>query len=89
MVGWDDHYFCPTCRDDLKGDDPCDSSTDCSVCSAFSEEQRKKIKKRNGYKSKKDQNSSAFCEGTSRVLSGSDKFLSNKTKKLQQIFFQI
>ena len=33
------------------------SSTECKVCSAFSEDQRKKIKNRNRYQSKKHQNS--------------------------------
>ena len=61
MADWDDHHFCPKCRDDLKGDDPCVSSnaTDFSVCLSFSEEQRKKVKNRNRYKSKKDQSSSS------------------------------
>ena len=41
MADWDDHHYCPKCRDDLKGDDSCgiSSSNDCSVCAAFSEDQ--------------------------------------------------
>ena len=22
MAEWDDHHYCPKCRDDMKGDDP-------------------------------------------------------------------
>ena len=66
MAGWDDHHYCPKCRDDFKGDDPCANSSDCLVCSAFSEEQKKKIRNRNRYKSryksKKDQNSSVCVD---------------------------
>ena len=60
MADWDDHHYCPKCRDDFKGDDPCANSSDCLICSSFSEEQKKKI--RNRYKSKKDQNSSVFVD---------------------------
>ena len=76
MADWDDHHFCPKCRDDLKGDDPCVSSnsTDCSLCLSFSEEQRKKIKNRNRYKSKKEQTSS--CVGkSSKELTIDDSLL--------------
>ena len=76
MADWDDHHFCPKCCDDLKGDDPCVSSnsTDCSVCVSFSEEQRKKIKNRNRYKSKKNQNSSNIGE-TSKEVAIDDSLL--------------
>ena len=74
MADWDDHHYCPKCRDDLKGDDVCvtNSSTDCSVCLAFSEDQRKKIKNRNRYKSKKEQNSS---EGSVKEVAIDDSLL--------------
>ena len=62
MADWDDHHYCPKCRDDFKGDDPCANSSDCLICSSFSEEQKKKIRNRNRYKSKKDQNSSVFVD---------------------------
>ena len=62
MAEWDDHHYCPKSRDDFKGDDPCANSSDCLVCSAFSEEQKKKIRNRNRYKSKKDQNSSVCVD---------------------------
>ena len=62
MADWDDHHYCPKCRDDFKGDDPCANSSDCLICSSFSEEQKKKIINRNRYKSKKDQNSSVFVD---------------------------
>ena len=60
MADWDDHHYCPKCRDDFKGDDPCANSSDCLICSSFSEQ--KKIRNRNRYKSKKDQNSSVFVD---------------------------
>ena len=37
MADWDDHHYCPKCRDDYKGDDPCANSSDCLVCSSFSD----------------------------------------------------
>ena len=67
MADWDDHHYCPKCRDDYKGDDPCANSSDCLVCSSFSEEQKKKIKNRNRYKSKKDQNSFVFVDNNKEV----------------------
>ena len=48
----------------MKGDDPCVKSTECAICSAFSEEQKKKIRNRNRYKSKKDQGSSLFGDNS-------------------------
>ena len=73
MADWDDHHYCPKCRD-LKGDDSCvtTSSADCSISSAFAEDQRKKIKNRNRYKSKKDQNSS---EGSLKEVAIDDLLL--------------
>ena len=62
MAEWDDHHYCPKCRDDFKGDDPCANSSDCLICASFSEDQRKKIRNRNRYKSKKDQNSSGLVD---------------------------
>ena len=62
MVEWDEHHYCPKCRDDLKGDDPCANSSDCVICSTFSEDQKKKIRNRNRYKSKKDQSSSVSVD---------------------------
>ena len=75
MADWDDHHYCPKCRDDLKGDDPCANSSDCPMCSAFSEEQREKIKNRNRYKSKTDQNSSVFCDNGGKYVSIDDLLL--------------
>ena len=62
MAEWDDHHYCPKCRDNLKGDDPCANSTDCTICSSFSDEQKRKISNRNRYKSKKGQNSSVVLD---------------------------
>ena len=62
MAEWDEQHYCPKCRDDLKGDDPCANSADCVICSTFSEDQKKKIRNRPRYKSKKDQNSSVSVD---------------------------
>ena len=62
MAEWDDHHYCPKCRDDMKGDDPCVKSSECTICSSFSEEQKRKLVNRNRYKSKKTQNSSALVD---------------------------
>ena len=33
MSDWDDHHFCPKCRNDLKSDNSCVcSAVSCSVC---------------------------------------------------------
>ena len=80
MADWDDHHYCPKCRDDLKGDDSCvtSTSTDCSVCAAFSEDQRKKIKNRNRYKSKKDHSS----EGSSKEVAIDDSLLDDDSSSV-------
>ena len=43
MENFDSHAFCARCREKGKGSDDCGKnpqSTDCKICSAFSEEQR-------------------------------------------------
>ena len=41
---FDTHYYCPTCRESGKGDDPCIMfESPCGICAAFSEEQLIKI----------------------------------------------
>ena len=62
MAEWDDHHYCPKCRDDVKGDDPCVKSSDCTICCSFSDEQKGKLVNRNRYKSKKTQNSAALVD---------------------------
>ena len=95
MADWDNHHFCPKCRDDAKGDDLCvvASSTECLVCAGFSEEQRKKIKNRNRYKSKKEQNSEAkdvtiddslLDEDDSSVSGASQRPFLQKGKSLEE-----
>ena len=84
MAEWDEHHYCPKCRDDLKGDDPCVNSSDCTVCSAFSEEQRKKIKIRNRYKSKKDQNSSLFGDNVGKDVNIDDSLLDEEDSSVQR-----
>ena len=54
MTEWDDHHYCP--KDDLKGDDPCVNSSDCT---SFSDEHKSKIAT----------NSSAFVKnGGTRII---------------------
>ena len=62
MAEWDDHHYCPKCRDDLKGDDPCVKSSECTICSSFSDEQKRKLVNRNRYKSKKNKHSAALVD---------------------------
>ena len=62
MAEWGIQPFCPKCRDDLKGDDPCAISADCTICSSFSDEQKRKVTNRNRYKSKKNQNSAVLLD---------------------------
>ena len=69
MAEWDDHHYCPKCRDDWKSDDPRVNSADCS------DEQKRKIRNGNRYKSKKDQNSSVFLDSGSKDGSIDDSLL--------------
>ena len=47
---FDTHYYCPTCRESGKGDDPCVTNIfPCNICASFSEEQQIKIKHRRWY----------------------------------------
>ena len=62
LLVWDDHHYCPKCRDNLKGDDPCANSSDCAICSSFCDEQKRKITNRNKNKSKKNQNSASLLD---------------------------
>ena len=75
MAEWDERHYCPKCRDDLKGDDPCANSADCHFCSAFSEDQKKKIRNRNRYKSKKDQVSSVSVDNGGKEVNIDDSLL--------------
>ena len=47
---FDNHNFCPSCREFNKGDEPCVTlEALCEICSGFSEEQMLKIKNRKCY----------------------------------------
>ena len=56
----------PKCRDDLKHDDLCANSLDCTICFLFSDEQKTKITNRNRYKSKNNQNSAVLLDNCSK-----------------------
>ena len=44
---FDIHNYCPTCRESVKGDDPCVTfQTSCNICASFTEEQMQKINQR-------------------------------------------
>ena len=54
---FDNHNYCPTCREAGKGDDPCVTLlSPCTICSSFSEEQLAKITHRKRYSKKSDKN---------------------------------
>ena len=47
---FDTYNYCPSCREDGKGDDPCvTNKKPCNICSAFTEDQLIKIKHRHRY----------------------------------------
>ena len=47
---FDNHIFCPSCRESKKADDPCVTfEAPCEISSGFSEEQMLKIKNRKRY----------------------------------------
>ena len=46
MANFDTHQYCARCREKGKGSDPCikePQSDNCSICNAFSEEQRQQL----------------------------------------------
>ena len=54
---FDDHNYCPTCREAGKGDDPCVTLlSSCTICSSFTDEQLAKITHRKRYSKKSDKN---------------------------------
>ena len=59
----------------MKGNDPCANSSDCAICSSFSDEQKRKITKRNRYKSKKNQNSAVLLDNGGKDGSVDDSLL--------------
>ena len=47
---FDNHNYCPSCREANRGDDPCVTlESSCDICSRFSDEQMLKIKNRKRY----------------------------------------
>ena len=47
---FDNHNYCPSCREASRGDDPCVTlESSCDICSRFSDEQMLKIKNRKRY----------------------------------------
>ena len=54
---FDNHNYCPTCREAGKGDDLCVTLlSPCTICSSFTEEQLAKITHRKRYTKKSDKN---------------------------------
>ena len=85
MAEWDDHHYCPKCRDDVKGDDPCVKSSDCTICSSFSDEQKRKLVNRNRYKSKKTQNSAALVDNGGKESGIDDSLLDEDDASVSSI----
>ena len=51
---FDNHNYCPSCREANKGDDPCvNLESSCDICSGFSDKQMQKVKHWKGYVRKK------------------------------------
>ena len=47
---FDNHNYCPTCREAGKGDDPCVTfETPCQICTSLTDEQLQKIQNRKRY----------------------------------------
>ena len=56
MAGFDGHKKCARCREKKLGDDPCVKDLVCSICDAFSEQQRSMLSTPQ-YKIRKDKKS--------------------------------
>ena len=73
-------YYCPTCREAAKGDDPCVIfETPCQICTSFSDEQLQKIQNRKCYLKKqkaatssKDDELDLLGEGDGDSFTGSN-----------------
>ena len=66
MANFDSHAFCARCREKGKGSDDCvknPQSSDCKICSAFSEEQRLQLATPS-YRIKKEKREAKKLEST-------------------------
>ena len=60
---FDNHNYCPTCREAGKGDDPCVTfETPCQICTSLTDEQLQKIQNRNRYLKKQKAETSSKDE---------------------------
>ena len=60
---FDNHNYCPTCREAGKGDDPCVTfETPCQICTSLTDEQLQKIQNRKWYLKKQKAETSSKDE---------------------------
>ena len=60
---FDNHNYCPTCREAGKGDDPCVTfETPCQICTSLTDEQLQKIQNRKRYLKKQKAETSSKDE---------------------------
>ena len=87
---FDQHNYCPTCRETGKGDDPCVTfETPCQICTSFSDEQLQKIQNRKRYLKKqkaetssKDDELDLLGEGDGDSFTGSNADLESAADNL-------
>ena len=53
MAAWDQHLYCPTCREKKVGLDPCIDGNPCTVCESFTQDQWKQLRDRRRYSSRR------------------------------------
>ena len=84
-------YYCPTCRESGKGDDPCVTfEAPCDICASFTDDQMKKIQHRKRYLKKqkadasnaKDDELDLLGEGDGDSFTGSNADLESAADNL-------
>ena len=86
---FDNHNYCPTCREAGKGDDPCVTfETPCQICTSLTDEQLQKIQNRKRYLKKQKAETSSkdeldlLGEGDGDSFTGSNEDLESAADNL-------
>ena len=86
---FDNHNYCPTCREAGKGDDPCVTfETPCQICTSLTDEQLQKIQNRKRYLKKQKAETSSkdeldlLGEGNGDSFTGSNADLESAADNL-------
>ena len=88
MAVFDSHRYCPTCRENLKGDDACVlKNTDCVVCRNFTPEEKKRLEERKRYVRKANKGSVQQTEEDLLGESDGSSLSAESRREIEQEFF--